>query len=103
MEPFCHLLKSGTLFCWSPILQEKFEMARQKIVDAVTEGVERFDMKRKTCLATDWSNSGIGFFLMQKYCSCEISIVVNFVNVLNIINVINFINIINVVNNVLGV
>ena len=26
------------------------------IVDAVTEGVERFDMKRKTCLATDWSN-----------------------------------------------
>ena len=41
------------------------------IVDAVTEGVERFDMKRKTCLATDWSYSGIGFFLMQKYCSCE--------------------------------
>ena len=28
-------------------------------------------MKRKTCLATDWSNSGIGFLLMQKYCSCE--------------------------------
>ena len=61
MEPFRHLLKSDTPYCWSPILQEKFEMAK---------GVERFDMKRKTCLATDWSNSGIGFFLMQKYCSC---------------------------------
>ena len=41
------------------------------IIQAVTEGVERFDMKRKACLATDWSNSGIGFFLLQKYCQCE--------------------------------
>ena len=49
-------------------MQEKFEIAKQIIVDAVTEGVERFDMKRNTCLATDWSNSGIGFSLMQKYC-----------------------------------
>ena len=40
-------------------------MAKQMIVDAVTERVERFDIKRKTCLATDWSNSGIGFFLME--------------------------------------
>ena len=71
MEPFRHLLKSDTPYCWSPILQEKFEMANEMMVDVVTEEVERFDMKRKTCLATDWSNSGIGFFLMQKYCSCE--------------------------------
>ncbi|VDH97839.1 Hypothetical predicted protein [Mytilus galloprovincialis] len=24
-----------------------------------------------TCLATDWSVDGIGFFLMQKYCQCS--------------------------------
>ena len=36
MEPFRHLLKSDTPYCWSNILQEKFEMAKQKIVDAVT-------------------------------------------------------------------
>ena len=46
-------------------------MAKEMIVDAVTEGVERFNMKRKTCLATDWSNSDIGFFFMQNYCLCE--------------------------------
>ena len=56
MEPFRHLLKSDTPYRWSPILQEKFERAKQMIV-------ERFDIKRKTCLDTDWSNSGIGFFL----------------------------------------
>ena len=27
MEPFRHLLKSDTPYCWSPILKEKFEMA----------------------------------------------------------------------------
>ena len=43
-------------------------MAKEMVVDAFTEGLERFNMKRKTCLATDWSNSGIGFFLLQKYC-----------------------------------
>ena len=25
----------------------------------------------ETCLATDWSKQGIGFFLMQKWCQCE--------------------------------
>ena len=46
-------------------------MSKEMIVDAVTEGLERFNMKRKTCLATDWSDSGIGLFLLQKYCLCE--------------------------------
>ncbi|CAG2250790.1 unnamed protein product [Mytilus edulis] len=26
---------------------------------------------RMTCLATDWSVDGVGFFLMQKYCQCS--------------------------------
>ena len=27
-------------------------------------------MTRKTCLATDWSRQGIGFFLLQQHCQC---------------------------------
>ena len=33
------------------------------------EGVRLFDPSRLTCLATDWSVDGVGFFLMQKYCN----------------------------------
>ena len=33
-------------------------------------GVKTFDPKRITCLATDWSKSGIGFCLLQKTCEC---------------------------------
>ena len=46
MKPICHLLKFDTPYCWSPILQEKFEMAKEIIVDAVTDRVARFDMPR---------------------------------------------------------
>ena len=49
METIRHLLKSDTRYCCSTILQENFKMAKQMIMDAVTEGVERFNMKRKTC------------------------------------------------------
>ena len=30
-----------------------------------------FDINKTTCLATDWSKDGVGFFLMQKYCECQ--------------------------------
>ena len=30
-----------------------------------------FDEKWKTCLSTDWSKTGIGYWLRPKYCSCE--------------------------------
>ena len=29
-----------------------------------------FDKSRITCLATDWSKTGIGYFLSQKHCNC---------------------------------
>ena len=35
---------------WSPILQEKYEMAKQMIVDTVMEGVEGFDFNRHRLL-----------------------------------------------------
>ena len=30
-----------------------------------------FDKSRPTCLATDWSKQGTGFWLLQKHCKCE--------------------------------
>ena len=30
-----------------------------------------FDPKQKTCLSTGWSKISIGYWLRQKYCSCE--------------------------------
>ena len=42
-----------------------------RIIKSVTEGVKHFDTDRWTCLATDWSRQGIGFFLMQKWCNCS--------------------------------
>ena len=35
------------------------------------KGVRLFDPSRLTCLATDWSVDGVGFFLMKKYCNCN--------------------------------
>ena len=37
----------------------------------VEAGVNMFEMYRITCLATDWSKEGVGFFMLQKYCNCQ--------------------------------
>ena len=31
----------------------------------------KIDLKKKTGLATDWSKTGVGFFLLQKHCKCN--------------------------------
>ena len=74
MELFRHLLKPDTWaagFSWTEELEEGFKLAKQKIIEAVTDGVRHFEMDRQTCLATNCSRQGIGFFLMQKWCKCE--------------------------------
>jgi hypothetical protein len=71
MEPFRHLLKPDAPFVWSKTLQEKFELAKEEIVTKVTEGIKHFETERPTCLATDFSKSGVGFFLLQKWCDCK--------------------------------
>ena len=74
MEPFRHLLKPDTWltgFQWTAELDRQFHLAKEKIIEAVTDGVKAFDTNRWTCLATDWSKQGIGFFLLQKFCQCE--------------------------------
>ena len=70
MQPFRELLKSSIKFYWDERLQAAFESAKGEIVDKVKEGVKMFDVNKVTCLATDWSKEGVGFFLLQKHCSC---------------------------------
>ena len=58
-------------FFWSPVLDKAFENSKRSIVNAILKGVEIFDMSRPTCLRPDWSKEGIGYFLLQKHCTCE--------------------------------
>ena len=74
LEPLRHLLKPDTWsagFNWTNELDKTFRLAKEEIINAVTEGVKHFDVERWTYLATDWSRQGIGFFLMQKWCQCS--------------------------------
>ena len=48
-----------------------FEYSRDCIIDAITEGVKIFNITRRTCLYTDWSEKGMGYFLSQQHCKCK--------------------------------
>lgn len=71
MVPFRDLLKPSTPFYWDETLQKLFESAKTEILQQIVNGVNMFDKNRITCLATDWSKTGIGYFLSQKYCTCS--------------------------------
>ena len=71
MLPFRALLKStGSKFEWTPDLDQAFEASKAFITKEIEQGVRIFDKSKPTCLATDWSKSGIGFWLFQKHCKC---------------------------------
>ncbi|KAK3881921.1 hypothetical protein Pcinc_009185 [Petrolisthes cinctipes] len=71
LQPFCHLLKPGTHFEWYKELDHLFEESKSVIIHEIRKGVEIFEKTRPTCLATDWSKEGIGFWLFQKHCGCS--------------------------------
>ncbi|MEL6803706.1 MAG: RNase H-like domain-containing protein, partial [Bacteroidota bacterium] len=71
MEPFRKLLKSDKRFYWNEELQDLFEQSKLTIIKQIEEGVKIFDKNKPTCLATDWSRTGIGYWLLQKHCPCE--------------------------------
>ena len=70
MEPFRKFLSTKCKFEWSEELDELFNDSKEKIIDAIREGVRIFDLSKRTCLRTDWSKTGIGFWLLQKHCKC---------------------------------
>ena len=71
MEPFKPLLSPKTKFAWSDELETAFIASKKAIVDAIKHGVDIFDPQRVTCLQTDFSGRGIGYWLRQKYCKCS--------------------------------
>ena len=66
MEPFKPFLSPRCKFSWSPQLEEAFQSSKDAIISAIRQGVEIFDMHRRTCLRPDWSRRGIGYFLLQQ-------------------------------------
>ena len=70
MQPFRDLLKPKTPFTWNNELENAFKESKKKIIREMEKGVEIFDQTRHTCIATDWSKSGIGYWLLQKHCPC---------------------------------
>ena len=70
MEPFRKFLSPKVPFVWNNELDHAFEDSKKLIVKAIREGVQIFDPTRRTALMTDWSKTGIGFWLLQKHCGC---------------------------------
>ena len=70
MGPFCHLLRPKNKFVWTPELTDLFLKSKQIIINLIKHGVKHFELNRTTCLAPDFSGIGVGFFLLQKHCSC---------------------------------
>ena len=71
MAPFRKLLKPGTPFHWDSQLEYLFQESKDVIAAEIENGVQIFDKTRTTCLATDWSKDGVGFWLLQKHCECS--------------------------------
>ncbi len=71
MQAFRQLLKPGTPFRWDDHLENLFQESKAVIISEIEEGVRIFDKSKPTCLATDWSKNGIGFWLFQKHCQCN--------------------------------
>ena len=71
MNPFRDLLKSNAKFQWDDEMEKIFQQSKLAIVNQIENGVKIFDKSRPTCLATDWSRTGIGYWLLQKYCDCD--------------------------------
>ena len=74
MAPFKPLLSPKTRFRWDDNLEQSFQLAKLEIIKSIKEGVKIFDPSTITTLSPDWSKTGIGYFLYQKYCDCPSNI-----------------------------
>lgn len=71
MSPFRELLKGpfSKHIYWDEQLQVKFRQAQDIICQLAKDGLEYYDRTRPTAAITDWSKEGIGFVILQQYCS----------------------------------
>lgn len=70
MNPYRQLLKHNAPFVWTSKLENLFQISKKAIIKEIEHGVRIFDRSKPTCLAKDWSKTGIGFWLFQKHCTC---------------------------------
>ena len=70
MAPFKPFRSPRCKFSWSPELEAAFQSSKEAIVMAIRQGVEIFDVQKRTCLRPDWSRRGVGYFLLQQHCNC---------------------------------
>lgn len=61
MHPFRDLLRSNAKFHWNDNLDRLFHQSKAEIIRQIENGVKIFDKSKPTCLATDWSRTGIGY------------------------------------------
>ena len=76
MAPFRDLLKrpTGRKVYWDEQLQQKLNKAKDIICELAKDGLAFYDRARPTAVITDWSKDGIGFVILQQYCSCVSSV-----------------------------
>lgn len=78
MSPFRELLQTENWkFDWDNMLNRMFETLKKVFVQEIEE-VMSFEVNRPTCLSTDYSRIGVGYFLFQKYCRCPTGIGSNY-------------------------
>ena len=70
MTPFRPFLSPCCPFELDETLNAAFSSSKVAIFDAIKSGVKIFDLDCPACMRTDWSKQGIGYFPLQKYCSC---------------------------------
>ena len=71
MALFRPFLSPKYKFFWSSVLDKAFEESKDLIIQSIRKGVEIYDLSKPTCLRPDWSLQGIGYFLLQKHCTCS--------------------------------
>ena len=51
---------------WTPTLREEFKLAKEEIIRRVQNGMKFYDVKKLTCVSTDWSKLGIGMLVTSE-------------------------------------
>ena len=64
LAPFRPFLSPKQKFEWSDELYKAFANSKTTLVNAFKRDVEIFDPSRRTCFRPNWSNRGIGYFLL---------------------------------------
>ena len=70
MAPFREIIKPNSKFYWDDSLEKIFQSSKETIVNLVIDGVQSYNVTKRTCIQSDWSKDGLGYVLLQKHCEC---------------------------------